>query len=248
MQLKRIICALLIWIGFCVGGSLARSSQSDSASNPAVEEILNNYIDALGGSEILRNLSTRKCMGSEITDLSARKQPIYQSLYLEACGKAPYSSYVEIWSDIEISREGFDGKKGWIKDKCGVRADDEAGHGKLAFLLNPQGALYIEEYFPNLVYKGKSSMNDMEVYVLASLSLPPAHYALYFSTENGLLVAIGSFWTLDDYRPLDNTVFPYRVSISRKGGSTVYEFKAVTHNVDFRESLFTMPEESQSPE
>jgi len=148
---------------------------------------------------------------------------------------------MEIWSDGGWYRKGFDGKAGWIKDRCGVRDNDNAGRDKLAFLFNPQGALKIEEYFPELKYDGIHTFDDSEVYALKPSGLKPENYTLYFSAETGLLVRIGYYWTIQDYRKVDGIMCPFRIHTSRKGGSAVYEIKSISHNVEVKDSIFEMP-------
>jgi hypothetical protein len=206
---------------------------------PTVEQILERYIEAVGGRAALEKLETRICIGKVITDLSSREQPIYESHYFKAVSKIPASCYAEEWSDAGMFIEGYDGKTGWAKDRCGVRVDERIGKWRLNWLLNPQNALRIEEYYPDLEVKGITRVRDMDVY---SLESPALHRPLFFDTANGLLVGFGYNWEIHDYREVDGVLFPHRAMLSRKGGSTTYEFAEVRHNEPVDDSLFVMPE------
>lgn len=206
---------------------------------PTVEQVLERYIDAVGGRAALEKLETRICIGKAITDLSSREQPIYESHYFKAVSKIPGSCYTEEWTDGGNFVEGYDGKTGWAKDRCGVRVDDRIGKWRLNWLLNPQNALRIEEYYPDLEVKGITRVRDMVVY---SLESPALHRPLYFDTATGLLVGFGYNYEIHDYREVDGVLFPHRVIESRKGGSTMYEFDEVRHNEPVDDSIFVLPE------
>ena len=205
---------------------------------PTVESILNQYIEVLGGREAIEKLKTRVCIGKEITDLTSRQQPVYESHDFKAYSKIPASYYAETWSDSENYVRAFNGEVGWIKDKCGVKPDENAGERRLDWLLNPQNVLRIEEYFPGLTFKG---VQQVRGYIVNVLESPELHRPLFFDTKTGLLIGFGHNWEIHDYREVDGVLFPHRVHLSRKGGSTVYEFERVEHNVEIDDSLFAMP-------
>ena len=47
---------------------------------------------------------------------------------------------------------------------------------------------------------------------------------------------------LGDYREVDGVMVPFRVSLSRKGGSSTYVFDTIQHNVNVDASRFAMPD------
>ena len=197
------------------------------------------YIDAVGGHKAIEKLSTRVCIGKVTTDLTSRQKPIYESQYFEAHSKLPSSYRTETWTDAGNHIRAYDGKVGWMKDKYWIGRDDSAGKRRMDWLLNPQNALRVEEYFPNLTMKGTQEVRGYTVYVLES---PALHRPLFFDTESGLLIGFGHNWEIHDYREVDGVLFPFKIYMSRKGGSTVYEFETVEHNVEIYDSIFVMPE------
>ncbi|MCP4706685.1 MAG: hypothetical protein GY865_18960 [candidate division Zixibacteria bacterium] len=209
---------------------------------PTVESVLARYIKAVGGRIALENLVSRDCVGKKITDLTSRQYPIYVSSHMEAFAQVPTKYKLEIWIDDGGHKEGFDGKTGWLKDKCGIQTDKKLIKNKLAFFLNPQGPLYIEEYFPQLTYAGINEINNMSVHALEPASLQMEYYTLYFSVESGLLVAIGYHSSVEDYRNIDGVMVPYKFVMGRKGGSVVYQFDNITHNITKDKSIFAVPE------
>ena len=208
-----------------------------------VEEVVERYIRAVGDRAALEKLATRICAGKETTDLTSREKPLYESHWFEDRAKMPFKYLLTTWTGGGIEKVCRDGETGWVKDRCGVREDKEAIGTKLAFLFDPQGPLHIAEYFPNLEFKGTQDMHGRSLHRLDPGDRDPAHYALFFDVEGGLLVGIGYYWELKGYREIDGVLFPFSVETSRKGGSTVYEFEEVTHNEKVGDEIFVMPTE-----
>lgn len=242
MNIVYRICAVLLVLGMPTAITVA-DEPAAAEKQPTAAEVLDRYIEALGGREAIEQLETRVCTGKLTTDLTDRQHPTYESLYLETRSAAPQSFLFQFWSDQGIRLEGFDGSMGWVKDRCGVQTDDHAWYRKEAFLLNPQGPLYIDRYFPGLTSLGRMELEGREVYALRPDSLKPQYYTLYFSTENNLLIAIGYHCWVEEYREVDGVLVPHRFVFGRKGGSSVYEFETVAHNVDLPDSLFALPSE-----
>jgi hypothetical protein len=232
------VTGILIVTGYLVMVDL--QGQEITTDRSSVENILERYVDAIGGREAIEKLSTRVCIGKETTDLTSREKPIYESQYFEAHSKLPSSYRTETWTDAGNHIRAFDGKTGWTKDKYWISQDESAGKRRIDWLLNPQNALYIEGYFPDLTLKDTQEVRGHTVYVLES---PALHRPLFFDTTTGLLIGFGHNWEIHDYRRIDGVLFPFKIHMSRKGGSTVYEFETVWHNVDINDSMFLMPED-----
>lgn len=242
MRKMWILAMSLLTLAVIAAGAVADEATGGKAEDVTVETVLDRYIEAIGGREAVEKLNSATITGKAITDFTASEKPIYQSLYLTASAKAPMNCRIEIISDGDTRLEGYDGEKGWVKDRCGVRPDEEAGRGKLAFLINPQGALHVQEYFPNLSYAGVTDFEGKKVHALKPASLKEAHYTLYFCVESHMLVAIGYYWTIGDYRDVSGVLLPHRISASRKMGSVVYELETITPNVNIDNSLFALPD------
>ncbi len=223
----------------------ARLDGQENDNQAEVSQILNRYIEALGGQKAIAKLTTRVCKGTETTDMTSRQEPVYEMHPLEAYAEAPGHYYYVLLTDSGGERHGYDGKTCWIKDRCGVSEEEYTRNLKLAFFLNPQGPLQITEYFPDLKLKGRQELNGRQVDVLTPMNMKEAHYSLYFDVESGLLVRVGYYWDILDYRAIDNVLIPHKITCSRKGGSTTYEFKEIKHNVEVDDSLFATPKDAE---
>lgn len=235
---------LALLMVFCIAvSSPAQSGMGDGNQLQAVDQVLQKYVEALGGHEAITGLGTRICKGTEITDLRSRQEPIYEEHWLKAYGRSPGKHLTVIGTDSGNEYTGCNGEMGWVRDKCGVRKAEDVLYSKLGYVLDPQAPLWINDYFHGLTMKEPEELNGRTVYVLVPSDLEEAHYALFFDTETGLLVRIGYYWDLLDYREVDGVMFPHKIAASRKGGSTTYEFDEVTHNEEIPDSMFAMPQE-----
>lgn len=236
-----IIVSLIALMSFKIPPAIAGAPlERTSAETSQVQQILERYIAAIGGREAIQLLTSRVCIGKEVTDLTSREKPVYESVHFEAYSRIPDNYRTESWSDAGTHQRGFDGVTGWKKDRCGVVADSTAKSRRLDWLLNPHNALIIENYFPDLVYEGYDHILNRAVHILSS---PAIHRPLFFDAETGLLIGFGYNWLIHDYRRVDGILFPHRIHLSRKGGSTEYIFDSVEHNIEFDDAVFAIPGE-----
>ncbi len=179
---------------------------------PALEQVLERYIEAAGGRQALEGLESRIVTGRQIDDRPYRG-PV-ETVPFEAWSTGP-----DRWEMILHRPDG---------DL--VEESDRSSRPKLAWLLNPRGPLMLEDHFPGLVMRDMKTVDGRLKFVIES-DLDPAHYSLTFDAETGLLTGIGYYWELSEYRNVDGVLVPFRITMGRKGGSTTWEFETVEHNV-----------------
>jgi len=218
----------------------AGEASATSDALPTAGQVIERYIEALGGRDAIERLSTRICVGRSITDLE-RTPPIYEVIPLLAYSKVPRSLLVVERKADGMRCEGFDGTAGWVQDAGGIRAEGQSLGLALTWLINPQNALRLSEYFPGLEVTAEDYVEGRAVYVLEPAGMDRVYYSLHFDTVTGLLLRIGYYVTLEDYRQVDGVTFPFRVACSRKGGSTTYAFDLVVHNLPLDDALFAVP-------
>jgi hypothetical protein len=239
--MKRVMLMMAIMLVMILAvPQIACFSETSQESQSQVDSILDRYIKAIGGREAIEKLTTRTIKGHVITDLKDRQIPVYEDHYFEAYAKAPNLYHAIEYSDGGPAHSGYDGSIGWAKDRCGVKQDDYSAHSKIAWVLNPQNALRVQEYFPDLAFDGQAKLDGKEVYKLKPAGRDETYYALYFAVDSGMLVAIGYHWYLQDWRQVDGVLMPTKVVAGRKGGSTTYIFDSIVHNQSLDDSLFMM--------
>ena len=204
---------------------------------PDLEQILERYVEAIGGQEAIAKLTTRICKGRFIDDrpYAGPKQVIP----FETFSKIPDKSLFIIKHPENTEREGYDGNTRWRQDNNGLIRKENQDRSQMDYFLDPQNALRIQEYFPGMELMGKVKLRGHSVYVVENSRKSP-HYTLYFDAETGLLVQIG-YYELHEYRDVDGVQFPFRLEYSRKGGSNTYAFDDVRHNIPIEDKRFAMP-------
>lgn len=209
---------------------------------PTVDEVLDNYIEAVGGREALEKLTTTTCTGELIDDLQWEEH-IYNVTPFEIYTKLPQKILAVYHGSEGVVSDGFDGTTAWSADTSETKT--ATWHGiflKLGFIFNAQGPLHVEEFFPDLYVDRIEDVDGRRAYCVKSKKLDKNSYYLYFSVDTGLLIRIGYHWWPEDYRIVDGVMVPFRVVLGRKGGSSTYHVAEWKHNLPVDDSIFDMPD------
>ena len=212
---RRFSRSLLVLIPVLV---LLITTSAIAGDLPTLEQILDRYVDALGGRENLAKLETRSITGRQIDDRPHQGPPVEAGLEAWADNTGFFSMVIH---EAESDR------------RTGSEDDHNA---KLAFVFNPQGPLMIEKHFPNPRVTGIWEY-DGKLYYKVENDLKFEYYTLYFEVETGMLTRIGYHWWLEDFRTIDGVLIPFTVVRGRKGGSTNLYFDSVTHNAEIADHL-----------
>jgi len=228
-------------VGAVVGGLLglgAGLGSAQEAAIPPVEAVLERHVEAVGGRAALERLETRTATGFELTDLPTWDPPVRDSVAV-TIRSAAGGRYVVVKDGAEGRWEdGCDGIRCWSRSGTAVKPDVRCDP-RLAWLMDPQGALRFHEYFPNMRVKAVVNLDDREYYRV-DIDDDDTN-ALYFDVETGLLTRLGYNRTLSDFRSVDGVLVPFRHAISRKGGSTTVVFVRIDHNLPVEEKAFAVP-------
>lgn len=214
-------------------------SEEDGALS-TLDQVLEKYIQAVGGREAIKKLKTRSAKGHFINDIHWENPP-YEEIPLEAYSKTPGKLVITEHKDAGLFQAGCDGKTTWSQDSNGVKKTDGLNHSIINWLLDPQNALRMREHFPDLTFRGRDILDGREVYVVEPTEFDKAYYTAYFDAETGLLTKMGHFCEMQDYRKVDDVKFPFRVAYSRKGGSSTFVFDEIKHNVPIDDMIFAAP-------
>ncbi len=219
-------------------GAVAETEMEKSI--PSVDEVLDSYVEALGGREAIEKLTTRVCTGRYVKDLHWDDPP-YEEYPIEVFAKLPDKILIVEHRPDGVRREGYDGGTAWVQDQGGVEIVDQFVPMKMAWICNPRNALLTKDYFSGLKAVPDKTYHGTW-HCLEPSELRKHHYSLYFDKGVGLLVQIGYYWELQKYRTVDGVKFPHRVLMSRKGGWCAFEFEEVKHNISLDDSMFAPPE------
>ena len=198
--MKRILTGLIL----VLAGSAA------SGELPTRDEVLNRFAEAVGGKEALQAREQLCYEGTIVQDL-AWKDPAHIEVPFRACAeKTGRLLYVESadWADLPGTDSGDPNLK-------------------LRWLMHPEFALTVEEFFPELEVRHREMRAGRGVIVLAPKAMKFEYYALYFDEETGLLNHVGYHNDLKDWRMVNGVLFPHTFIFGRKGGHTTYQFERV---------------------
>jgi len=229
--------AVLAVLSLMIGGT-APGRAAEQEAVPTLEEVLERHVDAVGGREAIEKLTTRVLIGRLVTDLPTRRPPVHESNGFVIYGKAPDMYLMVQQSGRDIHREGCDDRRCWSWSGGELRLD--AHHDpRFAWFADPQGALRMWDHFPDMRLRGARTLQDRRVYRV-DIDDDESH-ALFFDAETGLLVRLGYHREVDEYTEVDGVLVPFRMALSRKGGSSTYFVERVEHNVPLDDTELAAP-------
>jgi photosynthetic reaction center cytochrome c subunit len=217
-----------------------------AASLPAPDQLIDKYVQALGGAEALRKVSTRVEKGT-VSGFGGHEFPV------EVYAKAPYKrmSVVEMLHGESIT--AYNGEMGWME-----------GMGRPARPMSgadlPVARLDADFYFPLHIKQEFSSFRTLppekignhqaDVVALFKPGQPPVR--LYFDPQSGLLVRLIHYQATPlglnpiqidyaKYREVDGTKVPFKWTIARPGGRFTIKIDQIQQNIPIDDQKFDMP-------
>ena len=157
---------------------------------PTVDQILDKYIQALGGQQALRGVTTRAITATQ--DLSSGpggKIPL--PAQIERYQKAPNLSLTIEHVAAGTLAEGFDGKTAWAQNLKGVVTDigpavDQArAHRNADFYID---SLNLKQQYTKMEVTAAKRVNGRDAYEVVGYPASDSPEQLYFDTLTGLLL------------------------------------------------------------
>ncbi len=215
---------------------------------PSAGEVLNRYVEAVGGRAAIDRLKTRVMLGT-------REASQGRSWPMEITVKEPdkYLMVVQVPQQGEI-RQGFNGVTAWVKGVQGVR---ELNANELITLkqnIELSKAIKISEPFPRMTVTGKEKVGTSEAYVLEYRPANAVIEKLFFDAQTGLLLRrlttrdtmllpIPEQIDFEDYRVVDGVKLPFTIRISNIDTyfSLTRRLTEIKHNVAVDDAQFNIP-------
>ena len=219
-------------------------SQSTTAATPrpTLDQILDKYIQAIGGKAAIEKLTSRIMKGSLVTPGGSAPIEIYE--------KAPNKFLVIINSPASgVSQNGFNGEVAWSQNsQRGLRemSGPEVENFKREYDLHKE--IKLKELYPKMTVKGREKIGDREAYVVEAVTVDGVSEAMFFDVGSGLLVrrdvtlqgtTIQGY--LEDYREMNGVKLPFTTRRTRADFSFTYKFDEVIHNVTIEDAKFNKP-------
>ncbi len=219
---------------------------------PPVDQVLSRYVQAMGGEEALRKVTTRAAKGS-----------IFVSTY------GAHGEYSEIaqapnrfrrtfrFPNYAILERAFDGEHGWEEGPdYGLEALSGARLSEVRRQAEFHPALTLRSTYPKLSVQGRARIDNQEAVVIEGLTPAGGKDLLWFDETSGLLLAVESTETFangvaqrvrylyEDYKPVTGVQVPHQIRYESPRLIWVVT-RQVAHNVPLEESVFLMPAEEK---
>ena len=216
-------------------------ARSDT-SMPTVDQILERYVQALGGRELFEKFTTRVSRGSRI---GADGVLVPEEVYQKAPNKLlVITRYPEVALSVRLN-----GQRAWAGDK----GKENEVTGEELVELTREGNFYkeisLKELYSSTNAAGKAAIAEKEAYVIEASSRSGNSERLYFDTQSGLLIrryresktVLGPFplqTDFEDYQGVDGVKLPLTIRWSMPGRVWGRRIAEVKHNVAIEDEKF----------
>jgi hypothetical protein len=213
---------------------------------PTVNEILDHYVQALGGTEALAKIKSRVAKGSRI---GADGVLVPEEVYQKAPDKIlTITSYPGL-----VFTNGFNGSAAWghsSRDGLMPLPDQVVNQMKIDSVFNKE--LKLATVYSSLTLIGKTSVNDSEAYVIRATPANGDPEKLFFDVRSGLLIRrysesetiLGKFplqIDYEDFREVDGVKQPFLIRWSFPGRSWGRKIDEVRQNLAIDDAKFNPP-------
>ena len=214
---------------------------------PTADQLIDKFVQALGGASALLKIKTRVETGSEETEgKSVRvriedKGPDKQLIVEQAVVGDMVTTLNGNIEWVSVPGHPVRGLNGSEVDAARVDAD-------------VQFALHVSQIFPELRVEYPEKIDDGDAYVVFGIrkGLPP--WKFFFDTESGLLMRVVRYSDsplgLDpteidyaDYREVDGVKIPFSWTIKRSWSKAIMRIEEIKQNVAIDDAEFEKPSE-----
>ena len=222
-----------------------------AAGAPSVDQILEKYIQALGGAQRLASLTNFVARGTYQGYDDPEKHP------LEMYAKAPDERTVIVQTGNGPSTTTYDGHSGWIAAPDAdqpmpvmtLTGGDLQGARLDAILPFPAA---LKQTFSQWRVGSPANISDHDVQVVQGSNPGESPVKFYFDQQSGLLVRVVRYTNLPvglnptqvdyaDYRDVSGVKLPFRWTVTWTDGRSVTELTQVQPNVAIDAAKFSKP-------
>jgi hypothetical protein len=216
-------------------------------ATPSADQLLDRYIEAIGGRAAWKKLTTRISTGT----IDVPKMSL--SGTIEIREKAPNHLLATIIIAGASFRQGFDGTVGWTDDpqnglheESGAELEDTR---RDADFYHP---LDLHTLYSKFTVVGREKVGDRDAYAVEATRAGADPDKLYFDTQTALVLRIFTRHhtadgvtafqeDLEDYREVDGVKLPFTVHQVSTDSAFTIKFTEVRQNVDLDGTQFSKP-------
>ena len=236
-------------IGGDMGGGAIRDGQTieKSASLPTVDELLNKYVEAIGGAKALNAVTSRITKGTlDVPGLSRGGS-------FETTAQAPNKilTVVQV-HPVGTDKTGYNGRSGWSSNAKGVQSIKNVELTRLQREADFYLPTRMKENYAKVTLAGMSKIGFRDVYVLELQPPSGPMERFYLDAQTFIPVRINTVRNvgtaqellevyLDDWREVDGIKLPFSITHRFTKLTLVFTVKEIKHNVPLNASVFEPP-------
>jgi photosynthetic reaction center cytochrome c subunit len=213
---------------------------------PTPDQILEKYVQAVGGKEAIAKVKTRRMSGQYLPQRGGQVavEILQSGDQFSTTVTTPQGTIQRVWT----------GTTGWITAPRGLQELDVEELTAVRDMADAFATLKLKEPFPKMTFGGKEKIGEREVFILRGALPDKRRIRLSFDVETGLLLRKVIYnntivgpdpvqFDFDDYKDVEGVKLPFsvRISYTEPGFSGTRKFTEIKHNVAVDEAKFTMP-------
>jgi len=230
-----------------------------TASYPTADQILAKYIEALGGEQALRAVTSRVITASGDLPTTPRNEP-RATARIEHYQKPPNLDLMITRLPAGAVSTGFDGQAAWLQDAQGVVTQYTGLElGRARRDADFYQSVNLKLAYTRFVVGGIEQVNNRDAYVVIGLPRGDAPERLYFDVQTGLLLRrqtvlptpLGNSPMNVDYEQYrdvgDGTKYPFLIRTTTTTQRHVVRVERVQNNTPIENSRFARPASRPAP-
>lgn len=217
-----------------------------ATSLPSASEIIQKYIQALGGARAIENIKS-------LIEKGSYSNSIFPGTFeFEAFSKPPSQRLEVIHYPEGDSLTAYSNKTGWTKSSSGSQPMSEAGANYFSYFAGMYPAINLEHMFTESKISPPEIIEGHETNVLIGLNHDQPSSTFYFDKQSGLLrrMLLYSKTPLGpnpvvveygDYREVAGTKLAFRRTFIQFGSQYTIQLREVQPNATIDDSRFSRP-------
>ena len=218
---------------------------------PAISELLENYVNALGGAASIEKINTRVETGTA----TFQGNPLRVEIFTRSGEK---QAFLRHFPGGDIANV-FDGQTSWltlgghhVRELHGFDLENARMDADLQF------PLHLRQFYPDLRVEYPEVIAGRQAYALYAMRHGRPAAKLYFDEQSGLLLRLVRYAEspfgenptqidYDDYRDVDGVKVPFRMTFSQPESALTVQIDTVQQNSPIDDAQFAKPAATTEP-
>jgi hypothetical protein len=222
------------------------TTSATASALPSAQEIIEKYIQALGGDAAIQKIETRVDTGSlEVTSHNMNSK-------IETYRKAPQEFLTVVHGPRGDTSQGYNGTIGWQQRGAEVEelSGDDLARVKDSAAFVP--GMNLKKNYARLEVKDIAKIDGQDTYRIIASRASGTADQYCFAAQSGLLLrvsteidsplgAIPQDAYYEDYRDVSGVKVAFLIRVVRADGATIYKWEQIQANIPVDSSRFEKP-------